>query len=80
MDKRVLLGLMGSALAAMHQPVTGLPEMRKGVHRVSAGSKAARQMASQNKPLPQHGSLTQEQIDWNAQVEAKRKEKKNVKA
>jgi len=51
--------------------------MTKGVHRIPAGSKRARQMvhakgAVQRDTLP---ALSPEQRNWNAQVEAKRKAK-----
>ena len=50
--------------------------MAKGVHRVAAGTKSARQMMARAKVSAGWGvGLTTEQRSWNAQIEAKRKAK-----
>ena len=46
----------------------------KGIHRSTANSKAGRQMICIGKEIP--NTLTKEQRDWNAAVEAKRIAKK----
>lgn len=51
-------------------------------HRVTSNSKRGRQLLSQNKrllPADAAPALTQEQIDWNAEVEHKRQLKKEAK-
>jgi len=91
MDKTrlALISALGILAAPPHTPIEGLfgaiketPKPR-GVSRATGDSKRGRQIASQNKPMPEHGHLSKEQIEWNAAIEAKRlakKEKKNVKA
>lgn len=48
--------------------------------RFTGNSKAGRQIMSANSPIRANGfGLTQEQRDWNAQVEAKKAAKKAAK-
>lgn len=58
---------------------TNLVTSGKGLHRVTGDSKAGRQFLGQNKNLRnglQLNTLTQDQVDWNRQVEEKKNKKK----